>query len=132
MSFLRYRFLLRRVRISVVASEGTLAELAAASPGHFLTIRPSYAEKVRSRLRLGLLRSDCRACMTSYRVLVVTNLWPYEADPSYGCFVKAQMDSLRPLGVDYDVLFINGRESRWNYLRPSRNCGSGCAPIAMT
>ena len=55
--------------------------------------------------------------MTSYRVLVVANLWPYEADPSYGCFVKAQMESLRPLGVDYDVLFINGRESRWNYLR---------------
>jgi glycosyltransferase involved in cell wall biosynthesis len=55
--------------------------------------------------------------MTSYRVLVVTNLWPYEGDPSYGCFVKAQMESLRPLGVDYDVLFINGRESRWNYLR---------------
>ena len=51
------------------------------------------------------------------KVLVVTNLWPYEADPSYGCFVKAQMESLRPLGVDYDVLFINGRESRWNYLR---------------
>ena len=55
--------------------------------------------------------------MTSYRVLVVTNLWPYEADPSYGCFVRAQMESLRPLGVEYDVLFINGRESRWNYLR---------------
>jgi glycosyltransferase involved in cell wall biosynthesis len=47
---------------------------------------------------------------------VVTNLWPYEGDPSYGCFVKAQMDSLLPLGVSYDVMFIKGRESRWNYL----------------
>src|SRR2546427_6510211 len=55
--------------------------------------------------------------MASYRVLVVTNLWPYEGDPSYGCFVQAQMESLRPLGVEYDVLFINGRESRWNYAR---------------
>jgi glycosyltransferase involved in cell wall biosynthesis len=55
--------------------------------------------------------------MTSYRVLVVTNLWPYEDDPSYGCFVKAQMESLRLLGVDYDLLYVNGRESRWNYLR---------------
>src|SRR5256886_11182097 len=55
--------------------------------------------------------------MLSYRVLVVTNLWPYEGDPSYGCFVQAQMESLRPLGVEYDVLFINGRESRWNYAR---------------
>jgi len=52
-----------------------------------------------------------------YRVLVVTNLWPSEADPGYGSFVKAQMDSLRPLGVEYDVLFIDGRRSRWNYLR---------------
>jgi glycosyltransferase involved in cell wall biosynthesis len=52
-----------------------------------------------------------------YRVLAVTNMWPTEADPSYGIFVKEQMDSLRPLGVDYDVFFVNGRESRWNYLR---------------
>jgi glycosyltransferase involved in cell wall biosynthesis len=27
------------------------------------------------------------------------------------------MESLRPLGVEYDVLFINGRGSRWSYLR---------------
>src|SRR5712692_1667190 len=55
--------------------------------------------------------------MASYRVLVVTNLWPYQGDPGYGSFVQAQMESLRPLGVEYDVLFINGRESRWSYLR---------------
>ncbi len=54
--------------------------------------------------------------MIAYRVLVVTNLWPYAKDPSYGCFVQAQMESLRPLGVDFDLLFVNGRESRWNYL----------------
>lgn len=54
--------------------------------------------------------------MPSYRVLVVTNLWPTPADPGYGSFVQAQMESLRPLGVEYGVLFINGRESRWNYL----------------
>ncbi len=55
--------------------------------------------------------------MAAYRVLVVTNLWPYPGDPGYGSFVKAQMESLRPLGVEYDLVFINGRESRWNYLR---------------
>ncbi len=55
--------------------------------------------------------------MRSYRVLVVTNLWPHPADPSYGSFVQDQMESLRPLGVEYDVVFINGRESRRNYLR---------------
>jgi glycosyltransferase involved in cell wall biosynthesis len=60
---------------------------------------------------------DNRQSTMPWRVLVVTNLWPEESDPSYGCFVKAQMESLRPLGVEYDVLFINGRASRWNYLR---------------
>ncbi len=55
--------------------------------------------------------------MASYRVLVVTNLWPYDGDPGYGSFVQAQMESLRSLGVEFDALFINGRESRWNYLR---------------
>jgi teichuronic acid biosynthesis glycosyltransferase TuaC len=55
--------------------------------------------------------------MSLYRVLVVANLWPYEGDPGYGSFVQAQMESLRPLGVEYDVLFINGRESKWNYMR---------------
>jgi glycosyltransferase involved in cell wall biosynthesis len=55
--------------------------------------------------------------MASYRVLVVTNLWPTADDPGYGSFVEAQMESLRPLDVDFDVEFINGRASRWNYFR---------------
>lgn len=55
--------------------------------------------------------------MKAYRVLVVTNLWPTETDPGYGSFVQAQMESLRPLGVEFDTLFIDGRISRWNYLR---------------
>lgn len=58
--------------------------------------------------------------MSAYRVLVVTNLWPTEADPGFGSFVEAQMESLRPFGVDFDVLFVNGRESRWNYWRGIR------------
>ena len=40
--------------------------------------------------------------MKTYRVLVVTNLWPTESDPGYGSFVQAQMESLRPLGVEFD------------------------------
>ena len=55
--------------------------------------------------------------MKAYRVLVVTNLWPTETDPGYGSFVQAQMESLCPLGVEFDTLFIDGRASRWNYLR---------------
>lgn len=52
-----------------------------------------------------------------YRVLVVTNLWPNAADPGYGSFVKAQMESLGAHGVSFDVVFVNGRESSWNYAR---------------
>ncbi|MGH9451004.1 MAG: glycosyltransferase [Terriglobia bacterium] len=55
--------------------------------------------------------------MASIEVLLVTNMWPYAADPSYGTFIKEQAESLRPLGVEYDLLFINGRESKWNYAR---------------
>jgi glycosyltransferase involved in cell wall biosynthesis len=58
--------------------------------------------------------------MSNFRVLAVTNLWPTEQDPGYGGFVRAQMESLRSLGVDYDVLFIDGRASHWNYLRAIR------------
>ena len=63
---------------------------------------------------------EARKPMASYRILVVANLWPTEADPGFGSFVKAQMESLRPLGVEFDVLFVNGRESPWNYLRGVR------------
>jgi len=65
---------------------------------------------------LSLVTNHC-----SYRVLVITNLWPTEADPGYGSFVQAQMESLRPLGVELDVLFIDGRASRWNYVRAVRD-----------
>ena len=65
-----------------------------------------------------------QAEMASYSVLVVTNLWPTKADPGYGSFVQAQMESLRPLGVDFDVIFINGRDSKWNYLRGVRQVRS--------
>jgi glycosyltransferase involved in cell wall biosynthesis len=50
-------------------------------------------------------------------VLVVTNMWPNDADPSYGSFVQDQMESLRRIGVEYEVFFVDGRTSRWNYAR---------------
>ncbi len=51
------------------------------------------------------------------KILLVTNMWPTATRPGFGGFVKEQAESLRAFGVEYDVLFINGRESRWNYLR---------------
>ena len=50
------------------------------------------------------------------RVLMLTNMYPYEDDPSFGTFVYEQVRALRGLGVEVDVLFVDGRSSRWNYL----------------
>lgn len=51
------------------------------------------------------------------KVLCLTNLYPTPERPSWGTFVRSQMESLRPLGVDFDVLLVRGWESRLNYLR---------------
>jgi len=51
------------------------------------------------------------------RVLVVTNMYPQEPDfPAFGVFMEDQVESLRKLGVEVDVLFINGRRNKLNYL----------------
>lgn len=50
------------------------------------------------------------------RVLVVTNMYPNPEHPAGGIFVQEQVRSLREAGVEADVLFVNGRKSRWNYL----------------
>ncbi len=50
------------------------------------------------------------------KVLVVTNMYPNPANPAYGIFVQEQVRSLREAGVEIDVLFVNGRKSRLNYL----------------
>ena len=50
------------------------------------------------------------------RVLVVTNMYPSPEMPSFGTFVYDQVQALRELGVDVEVLEFNGRKSTWNYL----------------
>ncbi len=49
--------------------------------------------------------------------LIITNMYPYEQFPFYGMAVKEEVDSLREVGVAAEVLFINGRKNRWNYLK---------------
>ena len=51
------------------------------------------------------------------KVLVVTNIYPCDDRPSYGSFVKSQVDSLVKKGVQADIIFIRGYRSRLNYLR---------------
>lgn len=50
------------------------------------------------------------------KVLVVTNMYPTAEMPSYGTFVRDQVEALRAAGADVDVFFFNGRKSTWNYL----------------
>ena len=41
------------------------------------------------------------------RVLVVTNIYPTEAHPANGAFVAAQVESLREVGTEIEVLFVD-------------------------
>lgn len=51
------------------------------------------------------------------KVLVVTNMYPTPDRPHFGIFVQEQVNSLRRLGVEVDVLFLNGKASKLNYLK---------------
>jgi glycosyltransferase involved in cell wall biosynthesis len=51
------------------------------------------------------------------KILVVTNMYPCRERPYYGVFVRDQVESLRRLGVDVDVFFINGISDKKNYLK---------------
>jgi glycosyltransferase involved in cell wall biosynthesis len=50
------------------------------------------------------------------RILVVTNMFPSTGRPSYGSFVKSQVDSLTTIGHTINVLFIDGSLSKRQYL----------------
>lgn len=45
------------------------------------------------------------------RALVVTNLWPTTAEPGVGVFVRDEVDGLRSVGVEVDVLHVDRRRS---------------------
>ncbi|HZT97551.1 MAG TPA: glycosyltransferase [Chloroflexota bacterium] len=46
------------------------------------------------------------------RILTVTNMFPTERNPQFGIFIQEQVESIRQLGLEVDVLFVNGREGR--------------------
>jgi teichuronic acid biosynthesis glycosyltransferase TuaC len=53
----------------------------------------------------------------SAKVLLVTNMWPHQAHPGYGIYVRRQIESLQALGLTCDVIFLEGYRTRWDYLR---------------
>ena len=53
-------------------------------------------------------------------VLVVTNMYPTAAEPWFGSFVRDQVEDLRTLGVDVEVLKLDGRQHAGEYGRAAR------------
>jgi teichuronic acid biosynthesis glycosyltransferase TuaC len=53
---------------------------------------------------------------SSMKVLAITNMYPSPEEPDLGPFIKAQIDSQIKEGIDMDVLFINGKKNKLNYL----------------
>lgn len=51
------------------------------------------------------------------KVLMVTNIYPTEAYPARGSFVKGQVDSIRKEGVDVDVEYVNAIDGRMAFPR---------------
>ncbi|MBI4711798.1 MAG: glycosyltransferase, partial [Planctomycetes bacterium] len=51
------------------------------------------------------------------KILLLTNMFPSVHNPTYGIFIKEQVDSLKALGVEIDVLFIEGYRNKWNYIK---------------
>jgi glycosyltransferase involved in cell wall biosynthesis len=51
------------------------------------------------------------------RTLLVTNMYPNAAAPYYGIFVRDHVQSVAALGVDLEVFFVNGKQSRSEYVR---------------
>jgi glycosyltransferase involved in cell wall biosynthesis len=54
------------------------------------------------------------------RVLVITNMFPTDREPRNGSFVSDQVDDLRELGVDAEVLAFDGRHASIEYARAAR------------
>jgi len=54
------------------------------------------------------------------RLLVITNMYPRDEDPSFGSFVYEQVESLRAAGLAVDVYFIQGYRDRLAYPRAVR------------
>ncbi len=61
--------------------------------------------------------TSCSTRSCPVRVLVCTNMWPSAARPTFGSFVQEQVDDLQRAGLEMDVLYIRGTESRANYAR---------------
>jgi glycosyltransferase involved in cell wall biosynthesis len=54
------------------------------------------------------------------RVVVLTNMYPNERRPEFGIFVRDQVEDLRRLGLEIEVVSFDGGQRRRNYVRAAR------------
>jgi glycosyltransferase involved in cell wall biosynthesis len=50
-------------------------------------------------------------------------MYPTPDDPAYGVFVASQMESIAQAGASVNIVFINGRRGKWQYVRALREVG---------
>lgn len=60
------------------------------------------------------------------KILVVTNMYPTDSQPSHGSFVGSQVNSIRDAGHDVDVIHIAGGESKLEYLKAFGQVRQAC------
>lgn len=52
------------------------------------------------------------------KILYVTNMYPDKNDPTYGIFVKEQIEAIYNCEtIDYEVYAINGKKGLWEYVK---------------
>ena len=51
------------------------------------------------------------------KALYITNMYPNKLNPYYGIFVKQEVQYLSRNGIDVEVVFINGKKSKFEYIK---------------
>ena len=51
------------------------------------------------------------------KVLMVTNMYPTAEHPFSGSFIKSQIDSIRNEGIDVEMIHIDAKKNRFNYMK---------------
>ena len=62
-------------------------------------------------------KADDRQIQNTLKILIVTAMYPRPGDEGSGAFVMHQVEELRTLGHDVDVLHFRGDQSRLQYLK---------------
>src|SRR5262249_50352067 len=66
----------------------------------------------------GVMPSDqSEGLPTAVKLLVLTNMYPTPGNPSFGTFVRRQVEALSALGCKQDLMIIESKKSRMEYLR---------------